>query len=287
VLEGVKSSKMKRVALILWLAGLAACATQPPDSSSQSVVPPTIPETIAPAPSGPKPPYTFTFQNFTYGDPEGEPPIPASVFLTIVKQDPVAGEVSWSRIHREGDQLGWSMEAGQVTSVHGVFSRSLGKKANVDFNVGLRLRRIATDQLVPYTSKHCPILETPMSACPGPTEVKMTYRVNEAILDGGSVVCFVVRTNSGPGPEADALCTAHEGEKAPPKWTGEHLKEARAREAALLLFEANNGWTSKNPKVRTRSQETYKKLRDEFSSVEAVKLNGDLIRTRAEATIED
>ena len=56
---------------------------------------------------------------------------------------------------------------------------------------------------------------------------------------------------------------------------------------SLVLFEADNFWLSKNPKVRKRAQENYRALLSEFSETELVKAHRERIKERAFTEVEE
>jgi len=234
----------------------------------------------------PRPVFTLEFTHLLCFYDE-DPPKPGQVYVTIVKEDPVAGIVEWSRIQKEGDRLGWSQYEEGPTSTHRVFSKKLGKIAEVDFDTKALLSKIQTDKLVLYESRHCPILKRPMQSCPGPTSVRLSYKVNEVSIttEGGSIEVLTMK--SGPGPLVDSKCPAHGGNGQSPKWSEEQLGEFRAQEAQTLLWQAENGWLSKNPKVRARSRDAYRKLLKEYPTEAVVVNNRERIKARSEAEIED
>jgi hypothetical protein len=91
----------------------------------------------------------------------------------------------------------------------------------------------------------------------------------------------------GPVPQGDALCPEHGGKGEGPKWTEDQLKAAKAQEAEEILFQADAGWLSKSPAVRTRSREAYRRLLEDFGATEIVTSNQARIKSRSEAEIED
>jgi hypothetical protein len=258
-----------------------------------------IPQSTAPAVANPreakalrftfpKGDFTIEFSNLQAGDPDAEPPTPGQAWVRIIKEDPVAGAVEWSKIHTAGWRIGGSIEDGVPASNHKVLSAKDQRGVPVDFDTKAVLAKVTVGKLVPHVSRHCPRRkEDPLAKCPGPENVKSFYKVNEVVITLESGANETLQEPSGRGPAPDGLCTSHGGKVDPPKWREEELKAVRTLEAENLLFGAEDGWRSKNPKVRKRSQDSYRRLLKEFPAESVVTRNIDRIKARAEAVIEE
>jgi hypothetical protein len=270
---------MKMLAPALLILSLAACG-----APAAATGPPTD------TPAAPKRTFEFKFDN-VQKDLEADPPVKGTAWVTITKHDPVAGEVKINYIHTEGDRIGWKLnEKGEWTSKHKVTSARTRRTVEVDFNNGAVIKEIMTDVAVRYQYNRCKIVFAPPSVnpCEG-IEVRtdayraivVTYLDQEGILQ-------VVQKPFGRGPEEDQLCTLHGGKIPPnvPK-TEKERKDRNASLAANLLWEADEGWKSKNPKVRTKAQEAYLKLLKDYPSEAVVEKNRERIKARSQAQIED
>lgn len=261
------------------LLGLSSCTSAPPSPPEAA-----RPETRAPGGLAfERGMFSVEFSNFISG--VEVPPHPASVYVKITKNDPEAGRVEWSKIHREGDRLGWAERESPPTSLHRVFSQGRGRMTKVDFNAEAKIEKIAVDELVRYEYKSCPILEQPVESCPGPAVTSDFRRVNRVVIStlGGRFTREVAEEES----KAGQICTKHKGIAFPPKWTPEEVKRYRLRKAAELYWEAEDFWKSKNPDVRRKAQEDYGLLLKNFPDLEVVRQNLNRIKERSEAAIED
>jgi hypothetical protein len=277
---------VKAIIACLVSMGLAGCDCGRPTATN--LPPALVGQSPAPAKPSPKPSseiFTFQFSNIR-SSPDADPPRPGQVYVTIIKDDPVAGRVEWRKIQYEGDRLGWTKDGEKLTSIYRVFGKN-GKLLRVDFDTKAVLERVTADKLIICESRHCPILERPLLRCPGPTVVKSSYKVNEVVirLDSGKIL-----TNSqlaGLGRAADTLCPSHGGRDEPLKWSEEQMKAIRSQEAETLYWQSEGDWLSKNPKVRARARDAYRKLLKEFPSEAVVTKYLERIKARAEADLED
>ena len=231
-----------------------------------------------PAPTPTPARFDYEFLNFVAG---AKP----SVMVKIRKDDPDYGPVMWSGVHHPGDTLGWSTEWGTLSSTHLVLSARKGKAVYVDFDTGVLIERIAVNQIVATKVKRCPIIWKPMPVCPGPKETSDVYRVNEVLCLERTGVKFTHQAGTFPTIGED-LCTAHGG-RGVPQWNQEKAKEDWGSQVASHLFDADNGWRSRNPKTRLKARDTYRRLVKEFPTIELVEKNWDRIKSRSEAEIEE
>ena len=263
---------MKWGTLVLALAGWGCSSPAPADTgvASEPVV-----ET------GPE--FTLAFSNITPGDPDAEPPVLPSAYVTLTKRDPDSGLVRWSKIQKEGDRIGWS----DATFVHFVFSEKMGRRRPVDFDMKAVLSQIRCGKLVPYEFKTCSKPANPRVKCAGPAKQKDYYRVNSVVvsLESGTKLAFDYP--DGPGPRKNALCFEHGGTEDLPLPPPEQVAKAIDREAQELLWEADSGWSSKNPKTRGRSKDTYSLLLRDFAGTKAVADNRERIAQRSKETVKD
>jgi hypothetical protein len=65
------------------------------------------------------------------------------------------------------------------------------------------------------------------------------------------------------------------------------LTRAIEREAQELLWMADSGWTSKNPKTRARSQEIYGQLLREYADAKVVIDSQARLSERSKASIDE
>jgi hypothetical protein len=159
--------------------------------------------------------FLYKFDNLLRYD-DKDLPKSATAYVTITKHDPVAGEVSITYTHSEGQRIGWTIDDnGLWTSIHRVHSIKLNRKVEVDFHSGAVLKKIAPGIPVKYKYQACRIKHTKDGPiCEGTKPTEGTYLVNEAMIleEGNNLV--VVRRPSGAGPKSDQLCPGHAG--APP-----------------------------------------------------------------------
>ena len=160
--------------------------------------------------------FDFKLDNYQRFDEE-DPPRPATVYITITKHDPVAGEVSIAFTHTEGQRIGWQeIEKGKWTSKHRVPSKKLNRTVEVDFNSGAVLRKVAAGIPVTYKYKECKIKHTKDGPiCEETKETEGTYPVHEATLLDEDNKPVVIRKPSGAGPKGDRLCPEHGGRPPP------------------------------------------------------------------------
>jgi len=267
------------------ISGCASRPQEPPQSTQCTVAKPQEPKGLRL--TWPKVVFTIEFSNLFAADPDSNPPKPGQAWVKIIKVDPAFGEIEWTKIHSEGRHIGWSEEEGVPTSIHRVFSAKNRRMVSVDFDTKARLVKIEVDKLVAYVSRHCPALKDNLARCPGPTGVNSAYKVNQVVIASESGPAEVVQELSGPGPTPDTLCRAHGGKGEAPKLTEEELGRAHTAEAETLLWSAESGWQSKNPRVRQRSRDSYRRLLKEFPAESVVTKNQERIKARAEADIED
>jgi hypothetical protein len=91
----------------------------------------------------------------------------------------------------------------------------------------------------------------------------------------------------GMGKRTDALCSQHGGKGEPLRLTGAEWDEWWAGVSAFRLYQADDYWHSRNPKVRRQAREIYRNLLKDFASEPIVEKNRDRIKARSEAAIED
>jgi hypothetical protein len=228
------------------------------------------------------PTFEFDYSDFTEAEESG----PAFVRVKITRTDAVNGVVSWSGIHREGDIMGWSTGDEGATSHHLVFSFKRANLVRVDFDTGVRIERLVVNQAHEEKVQECPILRTPMAECPGPRSRINTSRLDEVHCVPRSGREWTFHRSSGFSYPRGGLCNAHGGNEVP-RWKPEELTEIQNREAAPILVQADADWLSKNPKVRSRGQESYRLLLEKHAKVDLVVRNWERIKTRSDADIED
>jgi hypothetical protein len=227
--------------------------------------------------------FRFEFSNFLAGAPEANPPLPASVYVKITKDDAEYGLVSWNKIHKEGGVLGWSTESDGPTSRHVVFSAKRSRMARVDFDTGCVITSIAVGKLVPITVRRCPTVTWP-ARCPGPQRVKGQARVNEVRYFDAQGMATEYQSGSALFP-SDDLCVVHVGD--PKTWIETEARQSREQEAGAMLALADDHWLSRNPRVKKQAKEIYARLLKDFAGVRRVSQNLDRIKSRAEAEIAD
>jgi hypothetical protein len=229
--------------------------------------------------------FIFEFAKFTEGDPWIHPPRRPSVYVTIRKDDPDAGPVTWGGIHREGDLVGWSEESGVVTSVHVVPSVRLKKQVPVSFDTGVFIERIVVNDIESKKAKNCPIIREPMLECPGPQPAVSVWRMDEVHYKdrNGTPASYRMSTVLS---DRDEVCVDHGGPYKP-RWSPEKLKETLEALAMPVLHEADANWLSKNPKLRSRARDAYRDLLKKYYPADLVTRNWDRIKSRSEAEIDD
>lgn len=229
--------------------------------------------------------YQLTFDNIQK-PPEDEGPTKGTAWVTIVKFDPVAGEVSIRFSQTEGDRIGWTTpEGGKPTSIHRVFSKKLGKSVPVDFNTGATIRKILVDQTVGYTYKECQKVATGEGMeCKGPQPKTDSYKANKVIYEDDEKKEEIVLRPIGLGPRPDQLCEDHGGAPPPPR----EEKPAADREDAAkkLLAEAEALWSTEKPSERKKAQKIYKELLDKYSDTEAMKVRKYQAESRVKEAIK-
>src|SRR5262245_18806286 len=124
-------------------------------------------------------PAEFTFE---FRGPEGDP---SAVVMSVRKNDPAAGRVTWEGRHAVGDRIGGSQGNGAWTSRHVVLSPLLNRDVETDFDTGLVLRDIRMDVPIPYEFAQCqvrpaapPIIST---LCDGIRMIPATYQADEIV----------------------------------------------------------------------------------------------------------
>ena len=270
---------MKTLAPVLLILILTACGTPAPTPE-----PPKETTTAATKT------FEFTFDNIQK-PPEDFGPTRGTAWVTITKFDPQAGEVKISFNHTEGDRIGWGTHReGGVTSIHRVFSKKLGMIVSVDFDTGAVIKGIKVDIVEPYQFRSCKIVRGPQGSkpCDGIEMLNDTFRANVVTYLGQNGNLISALKPIDRGPKEDQLCTLHGGNIPPkPVETEDRRKLRLANEAATLLWQADNEWVSKNPKVRTKARDTYRLLLKEYSSEGVVEKSRDRIKARSVAEIED
>jgi len=217
--------------------------------------------------------WLFDFSNML-ADPDAEPPKPGQAYVTILKFDSDAGWVEWKKIQHEGDLLGVIMEGGVEVSKHRVSSKKLGKTVSVDFKSGARIKKITTGKLVLYDYEECRPKrdEGGELQCEGPKPVKgASYKVDELLYtdEDGKPVTFT--KNAGPGPVTPFRCEKHGGAPPPKELTAEEKAAAKAKDAEVLLEEADVLWNKGTPEDQKKAIPKYKTLIERFKDVEIVK----------------
>ncbi|HZL73247.1 MAG TPA: hypothetical protein VFC86_12370 [Planctomycetota bacterium] len=227
--------------------------------------------------------WRFEFNQFTAGDRDAEPPILPTVWVKIIKYDPVAGEVSWTRIHKEGKPLGFDENG---TSVHGTYSDRLKRQLPIDFNCGGKIEKIEFAKEIDYEFQVCNVKQGPMGPdCSGPEKIKAKYKVNEVTYtdEDGKKQTF----RSEPvGRNADKLCPNHGGAPPPKELSADEKKAQRETEASKMLDEAETLWHSEKAGDKKKAQDIYKKLLASFSDTDAVKPRKSDISDRSKKKIE-
>lgn len=232
--------------------------------------------------------WKFEFSQFSEGKPDEDIPIPPQVWVKITKFDPEAGQVEWTRIHKQGSPLGFSEENGKPNSVHLVPSaKRPGRMVPVDFNSGGKIEKISAGKLVPYEYLVCDQKVVPGRGlvCDGPEKKKDFYRVNEVTYTDEEGKRQTAESPAGPGPHADQLCPDHGGVPPPKPISAEERAAAREEEATKLLDEADDLWAKDTPASKKEAQEKYKKLLASFADTTAVKPRKSLISDRANARL--
>jgi hypothetical protein len=203
-------------------------------------------------------------------DSSAEPPAVGRVLVTIHKNDPDAGPVDWAAMHYEGDLLGRPGSA--LSTRHRVYSPRKNQVMEVDFDTGLFLREV-----------------TPRTVVGEHTPLGFRRFVADQIIVGkpdGSWDWVHLHptdlTAAAPDPKsATALDPKPVTAPAPRRYIySEH-------DVAWVLYEADDRWLSKNPKVRRQAQERYRALLSECSGMDLVKANLERIKERAATELEE
>jgi hypothetical protein len=232
--------------------------------------------------------WKFDFSNHNPGNPDAEPPVPPQVWVKITKFDPVAGQVEWTRIHKQGALLGHGDEDGKITSVHLVPSaKRPGRTVPVDFHSGGKILKITYEKSVPHTYQLCEptFVQGRGVVCDGPKKVSDPFKVNEVIYTDEEGKQQESRKITGPGPHPDQLCPDHGGAPPPKPISAEERAAAREEEATKLLEEADDLWAQDTPASKKEAQEKYKKLLSAYADTTAVKPRKSLISDRASAKL--
>jgi hypothetical protein len=232
---------------------------------------------------------------------DSDPESAISVYVCVVKEDPVAGPVRWRGLHVEKGRIGWGREGTAWTSLHKVWSPRLQREVVVDFDSGTVVSRIRGDIGVNYAYAICKNDPDRMARtrCDGVRVIYDTWRADEVSYVDRSGILQVIRIPRDGAPKPNLLCTLHGGTSPPRTVLSEserkeldHMMDAslkgwRTCEAEALLFYAEDRWRSRNPRARMTAKESYRKLLLEFSSEAVVTRNFERIKARAEAEIED
>lgn len=237
--------------------------------------------------------WQFEFNNVTAGDPDrekdGKPdPLPATVYVKIIKWDPEYGRVEWTKIHKDKSPLGFSEEEGKVTPIHPVRSPKKGGMVLVDFNCGGKIDQIIFEKLILYEYKLCKPKVGPggVLACAGPETIKDHYKIHEILYTDEEGKKQRAERAAGPGPKSDVPCPAHGGAPPPRELTKEEKDAARNEEASKLLEDADRLWTSDTLADRKQAQEKYNKLVNSFPDVAAVKPRLGELKDRAKQKLK-
>jgi hypothetical protein len=229
--------------------------------------------------------FAYKFDNYQRFDEE-DPPKPATVYITITKHDPVAGQVEIRYTHTEGDKIGWKKDdKDKPTSKHRVFSNKLRRNVEVDFNSGAVLKKIGVGKIVRYKYKECQRKVGPEGpTCDGPIEKEDKYFVNEVeYLDEENNLVKDQRP-TGAGPRGDQLCEDHGG--APPPVREEKPAADREQIAEKLLKDADGLWNSAKPSDQKKAQKMYKELLEKYADTEILKFRKAQIDDRAKQAIK-
>lgn len=263
---------MRRFLLVLILAPLGCSSGATP-----------MPEA---APNLPAPKFEHEFSEFDAGDPDADPPRPASVLIKIIKDDPECGVVSWSGSHQEGGILGWSVESGSATSRHLVFSPRKKETVLVDFDTDITIERLVVNKVEETKTRQCPIIRKPLLECPGPEPTLNAWRRDEVHCKARTSGDFIHQRDTLISSKDNEICLAHGG-KDEPRWTRKDLIATLEPEAAQRMREADYDWQSRNPKMRSRARDAYLQLLLKYGETELVRRNLEQIKSRSEAEIED
>ncbi len=199
------------------------------------------------------------------------------VLVAITRIDPELGLVQWKGFQVEGDTLGHS----QLGSIHRVFSPKQDQFLDINFDTGAVLEKVVVGRLIPTRFKKCPDLIPSLRLdCLGPYWVQSLYAVDEISYTDREGRQWTVRIPETM-PALDDLCCQHGGRRELRRFSDEE------EEAAWLLWQADDNWHSRNPKVRAMARDAYRRLLKEFSLESAVTRNLVRIKARAEAEIEN
>jgi hypothetical protein len=161
----------------------------------------------------------------------------------------------------------------------------LKKHVPVSFDTGAFIERIVVNHIESKKVKSCPIIREPMLECPGPEPAVSVWRLDEAHYKDRTGTPHTYRMGTVLS-DKDEVCVRHGGPNEP-RWSREKLKEVLEAQAAPVLLDADAGWLSKNPKIRSRARDGYRKLLEQYYTADLVTRNWDRIKSRSEAEIDD